>query len=604
MNQPTGMTRLPWFCVLPDDDAATVVARRLVGRDEKPRVLHHASGRPWLIASGWGQELRTAATGPLMAALIGVCPISAARLNDLIERACATGDTAALTRLPGAHYLALSHRGTATSYGDAAGLNRLFTARIDGVTVASNSAGLLAQLTGTGVDEQWLAMRLLAPHMPGPLQWSRSPYQGVRPVPPGYRVAVSPAGTSVSRYWFPPAARLSLHEGAEQLREALTEAVEGRVADVAHASVQLSGGLDSQALTALATCSRPEGNTLLLTVGSTSPDNADERWARHTADQLDGAVHEVIDPARYPCLFEDLTACQFTLDEPASFAASAARLRHTLRRLADHGTGAHLNGQGGDETLTAPLSYLAATARRRPTRAWRQLRGHAALHRYRTLGLARAVLPVSYRQWITRAARGLTAPAAAVHDLAGWEAPPRLPPWTTLDTVARLQQVVLDAAATALPVTADITAHGALMRIHSVARRAGTYRDAMAQAGVPVHFPFLDRGVIEAALATRPEERTDPWAPKPLLLEAVAPLAPAGLLTRRDKGHYNAEIHDGLAAHRGELAALFDGSALAKAGLIDDHVVRAALDRAVTSRTPLAFFTETVALELWLRGIR
>ncbi|MDX2819936.1 asparagine synthase-related protein [Streptomyces ipomoeae] len=587
---------------MPDDDAATAVAPRLVGRDEQARVLHHASGRPWLIASGWGQGLRTADAGPLRAALIGFCPVGAARLNDLAERACATGDTTALTRLPGAHYLAVSHRGTATSYGDVTGLNRLFTARIDGNTVTANTAGLLARLTGAGVDEQWVAMRLLAPHMPGPVQWSRSPYQGVHPVPPGHRVAVSSAGTSVSRYWSPPAARLSLHEGAEQLRQALTVAVEGRVADVAHASVQLSGGLDSQALAALATRSRPD--TLLLTVGSSTPDNADERWARHTADQLDGAVHEVIDPARYPRIFEDLTAAQFTLDEPASFAASAARLRHTLRKLTEHGTGAHLNGQGGDETLTAPLSYLATTARRRPARAWRQLRGHAALHRYRTLALARAVLPGSYRQWITRAARGLTAPASAVHDLAGWEAPPRLPPWTTPHTAARLQQIVLDAANTAMPVTADITTHGTLMRIHSVARRAGTYRDAMAQAGVAVHFPFLDRSVIEAALTTRPEERTDPWAPKPLLAAAVAPLAPAGLLTRRDKGHYNAEIHDGLAAHRGELAALFDGSALAKAGLIDDRVVRAALDQAVTSRTPLAFFTETVALELWLRSIR
>lgn len=604
MNQPTGMTCLPWFCVLPDDDAATAVARRLVARDKQTRVLRHASGRPWLIASGWGQGLRTAATGPLRAALIGFCPVGAVRLHDLVDRARATSETSVLTRLPGAHYLAVSHRGTATSYGDVAGLNRLFTAHIDGITVTANTARLLAGLTGAGVDEQWAAMRLLAPHPPGSLQWARSPYQGVQPVAPGHGVAVSPAGTRACRYWSPPAARLSLHEGAEQLRQALTDSVEGRVADVAHASVQLSGGLDSSALAALTARARPDGNTLLLTVGSSTPDNADERWARHTADQLDGAVHEVIDSARYPRIFQDLAAAQFALDEPASFAASAARLRHTLNLLADHGTKAHLNGQGGDETLTAPLSYLAATARGRPMRAWRQLRGHAALHRYSTLGLAQAVLPGSYRQWITRAAHGLMAPAAAVHDLAGWEAPPRLPPWTTPHTAARIQQVVLDTAATAMPVTGDITAHGTLMRIHSVARRAGNYRDAMAQVGVEVHFPFLDRSVIEAALVTRPEERTDPWAPKPLLVEAVAPLAPAGLLTRRDKGHYNAEIHDGLATHRGELAALFDGSALAKAGLIDDRAVRAALDHAVTARTPLAFFTETVALELWLRQMR
>lgn len=140
------------------------------------------------------------------------------------------------------------------------------------------------------------------------------------------------------------------------------------------------------------------------------------------------------------------------------------------------------------------------------------------------------------------------------------------------------------------------------MRIRSVARRASLYRDAMELAGIPGHFPYLDRKVIDAALATRPLERTDAWAPKPLLVTAVAPLVPLNLLIRRDKAHYNHEIRVGLSRHAAELAAVFDGSALGSAGLVDDAAVRAAIAGAAASRTPLAFFTETLALELWLRG--
>ncbi|MEU5437237.1 asparagine synthase-related protein [Streptomyces sp. NPDC020719] len=605
MTEAASAFRPPWFCVLPDSDAAGPLARRLAGQ-EAARTLKHSSGRPWLIASGWGKRLRTVAAGPLKAVLIGSCPLSTARLRDLAARAAESGDEEELAALPGSYYLITARREVRSARGDVAGLNRLYSARVDGVWVISNSPRRLAHEAGTAVDERWAAMRLLAPHPPSPLLFSRSPYKGVKPVTPGSKATLSPSGRlAVTHYWTPPEAVVPLQMGAERLREVLARAVASRVAPPPVASVQLSGGLDSAALAALAARARPAATTLLVTVGSRAADNQDERWARRTAGLLEGVDHLVLDPGTYPRIFQDLEGSQFVLDEPAPFAASAARFRHTLRVLAEHASGAHLNGQGGDETLLAPLSYLPQAAGRSAHRAWWHLRGHAALNRTSSLGLVRAAATAgSYRQWLIRAADRLAVPASPAAALTGWEAPPRLPPWTAPEAIRDLRQELLAAADTAEPVSGDIAVHGAVMRIRSVARRASLYRDAMEAAGVPGHFPYLDRAVIETALAVWPEERTDPWAPKPLLTAAVAPLAPPGLLIRRDKGHYNHEIHTGLAAHHSELAELFHGSALGRAGLIDEKAVRQALAEAATRRIPPAFITETVALELWLRAAR
>ncbi|MFC5724121.1 asparagine synthase-related protein [Streptomyces gamaensis] len=583
------------------------MALRLAEQDAA-RTLRHSSGRPWLIAFGWGQRLRTVAAGPLKVVLIGFCPVSTARLRDLTAKAAETGDNEELSALPGSYYLLTSRRHARTARGDVAGLNRLYYAHVDGTVVLCSSSRRLAREAGAGVDERWVALRMLAPHAPAPLLFSRSPYQGIRPVPPGCKATLTPTGKlDITRYWTPPVAELPLNLGAERLRDVLARAVAIRVASSPVASVQLSGGLDSAALAALAARARPASTTLLVTVGSRAADNPDERWARRAAGLLEGTDHLVLGPGGYPQIFQDLKDAQFALDEPAPFASSAARLRHTLRVLAGRGSGAHLNGQGGDETLVAPLSYLFPAARRSPYRAWWHLLGHAALNRTSSLRLAQAAAAAStatYRQWLRRAADRLTTAAGPAAALAGWEATPQLPPWTTREVTGSLRRELLAAAESAEPVSQDVTVHGAVMRIRSVARRASLYRDVMDTAGISGHFPYLDRAVIETALATRPEDRTDPWTPKPLLTAAVAPLGPPGLLIRRDKGHYNHDIHAGLAAHHHEVIGLFHGSALGKAGLIDETAVRRGIAEAAAHRVPPAFITETVALELWLRAAR
>ncbi|MDN3294174.1 hypothetical protein QWM81_08945 [Streptomyces ficellus] len=110
------------------------------------------------------------------------------------------------------------------------------------------------------------------------------------------------------------------------------------------ASVHLSGGLDSAARAARAARACPAAATVLVTVGSRAADNPVERWPRRTVGLLAGVDHLGLGPVCYLRIFQDLHGSQFALAEPTSFAASATRFRHTLRVLAERGSGAHLNG--------------------------------------------------------------------------------------------------------------------------------------------------------------------------------------------------------------------------------------------------------------------
>ncbi|WP_189062285.1 asparagine synthase-related protein, partial [Longimycelium tulufanense] len=225
----------------------------------------------------------------------------------------------------------------------------------------------------------------------------------------------------------PPAAHRSVTEGAAAFREALAAAVAGRLdhAD-GPVSVQLSGGLDSTTLACLAAPARP----LLLTTAGRSPIDDDLRWARRVAEHFPGAAHRVVSAEEAPEFFAEPDAPLSGMDEPAPFAAGAARTHYAARLLAEHGTRLHLNGQGGDEVLLAPLAYLGTAVRAVPRLGWRHVRGHAALKHSPVWRMAWAAWRRQpYGTWLRWAAEHLHTEPPVADAVTGWEAPPLLPPW-------------------------------------------------------------------------------------------------------------------------------------------------------------------------------
>ncbi|WP_446725049.1 asparagine synthase-related protein [Nocardiopsis sp. N85] len=65
--------------------------------------------------------------------------------------------------------------------------------------------------------------------------------------------------------------------------------------------------------------------------------------------------------------------------------------------------------------------------------------------------------------------------------------------------------------------------------------------------GVRLEAPFLDRSVVEAALAFRVTDRGSPWSYKPQLAEAMRDVLPEAITRRRTKGGYRCRPLPGVA---------------------------------------------------------
>lgn len=584
-----------WWCALPDTGAAAPAAAALAQRGLV--AARHPTGRPWLITASHA-PIRVADGRPdLRAAAVGAILPS-------VERLIRCAETDSLAGL-GAAQLVTIRRGRVRAFADAAGFRRVFTARTHGVVVASSHALVLRWLTDAALDRGWLAATLLSPDMPHALRQTRSPFAGITPVPAGYVAEIEGSGEVGHRQWWqPPEPELGLQDGATALRAALTGAVTEPTSTIGgpgRASVELSGGLDSAAL---ASCLAVESRPLLATTAGSGPVSEDVTWARRVAERLPGAEHWIFDSDEMPLWFSHLDRVLEAppTDEPPSFTPGAARLACLAEALSGQQVQLHLNGQGGDEVLLAPLAYLPGLVRRHPRGTWRHVRGQAALRRSSTVRLVRhgRRRPHSYARWLTGTARMLRTAEPRLAASLGWEPRPLLAPWATRRAHDLITEALAKAPAT--PVHEEPGVHATVHRIRCSAWRAGLYRDALAASGVPTTMPFFDHDVLEACLRVRPEARTDPWSPKPLLQTALGDRAGA-VLTRRTKSGYNTDLYRGWAAHRDTVRDLLSHSRLAELDLVDQQIVDDELAQFGPGGRPPGPITDLLALETWLRSL-
>ncbi|WP_158894271.1 asparagine synthase-related protein [Amycolatopsis anabasis] len=585
-----------WWCALPDAAAAAPVAEALAG--EGVVAVQHRSGRAWLVCHPAAQRPQVRVLGTVAVA-VPAAPVQWEWPQAALRRAVDGGEFAPLMAATGGATVVLACAGRVRVVTDAAGLHRVFSTRCGEVPVVASHADVLRRLVDAPLDRAWLAAKLASPEMPSPVRETRSPFLGVAPVPAGHVLTVAGDRVRTSRWWRAPDPVRGLDDGASELAAALTQAVGNPVGAVApgRVSVQLSGGLDSTTLAFLARAADP----LLVTTAGSSPVDDDLAWARQAAAVL-GAEHRVVGAGEIPQFFSGLDRpIAAGMDEPCSFTAGAARQRHVAAILAAHNIVQHVNGQGGDEVLLAPLAWLPGRGRASWSR-WRTVRGHAALHGVSAGALlaARARRP-GYPVWLRRCALVLGQPVGTAVDLVGWEAAPLLPPWATREA----EQVVagLLTEVEPVPVDPDAGVHAAVVRIRASAYRAKLYADAMTAAGVPTVMPFFDHAVVSACLAVRPECRTDPWRPKPLLRHAFRDRIPAEVLARRTKAHYNHDIFLGWKENREQVSTLLSGSRLVELGLVDPDRLRAELAGFGPSGLAPGFVTDLIALEVWLRDL-
>lgn len=591
------------------------------------QTVTHPSGRPWILARLLVRKLVQVTRGGDALVLIGPHLTPAATLDAVLGPARTTLDLhRGLTELPGLGH-AVSRMGDEVCVrGTASGHRRVYHAAHAGQRIAADRPAVLAHLTGAGIDEGALALRLLD-FVPHPLR-ERPVWQGVEAIDPAYALLLhrgalgTGPGFSIRRWWQPPVPRLTMAEGAPLVAAALAASVAAHLEGRTRVSGELSGGMDSTSVTFLAQrAGAPD--TTLLTVAARDSRSEDEIWAergvreaRRAAESETGSEtgsgregggarkieHTVVPAEDAPLFYADLRSTgDELLDEPFPVAPARARAAMLLGRAAATGSEYHLTGYGGDELFNGLASACQDLLPGKPLKAWNRISALRHQSGWPLLPTLRGMLfPPSFGNWLAGSLID-SATADSRTPQVSWGMRQAMRPWFTEKAKELIREEFRKAAAGARPIAPRPGRHMDIDTVRLGARYFQAMEDVGAGLGLPVAAPFFDDRVVEAVLAVRVEDRVVPWRYKPLLVEAVRGVVPDSLLARTTKDHMSADDIQGLRQHAPELRELWTDSLLAERGLIDATQLRRLADDPYSPLLQMHPIDSTVSCEAWLR---
>lgn len=254
---------------------------------------------------------------------------------------------------------------------DSLGLQPVFYRRTGtSIEVSTRLEWLVARSPGAAIDEPYFAEYLVSAQYPR----ERTPYRGIRRLSLGHVLTIGRDGERRQRPWTPRSQRRVPHwaDAAAELRRLVTDAVEGQLPVRGNVDCELSGGLDSSTVYAIASRKRPDVAALTV-VDSAAPVADDDAAARAIVDTVGGQWHR-LDVAEWPPY---ATTPDGYSPEPGTEIDYGIRQAY-LRLLAEHAVDTVLSGLGGDIIFGGPGSrplFLAdAVATGHPLRAWRLAR--------------------------------------------------------------------------------------------------------------------------------------------------------------------------------------------------------------------------------------
>lgn len=184
-------------------------------------------------------------------------------------------------------------------------------------------------------------------------------FKGIKRLLPGHCLNLQGSHLQVRQYWnlhFESNADFELEEFTGQLQDLLRDAVRLRLRSDVPVGAHLSGGLDSSAISCLAS-ELLDGSLQVFTCGFKEADRYDEtRYARLVSEHLGAAYHEYFPTA--DDLAETFAQLVYYLDEPV--AGAALFPQYFLSKLASENVKVVLGGQGGDEIFCGYARYLVA----------------------------------------------------------------------------------------------------------------------------------------------------------------------------------------------------------------------------------------------------
>ena len=401
-----------------------------------------------------------------------------------------------------------------------------------------------------------------------------TPWKDTISVPPGGRVHIGPGlriivDRRITRLPndAPPLLRAA--------RDALSSRFRGCTCKVA---VELSGGLDSAAVSIAAQDALGSDRICLVHLHHATPRAADElTHAKRVAEELNLPLTTVDGSALLP--FSDLSAPH--VGQPSSQLCNLA-LHRGIRAAGDHAH--HVDGHGGDQLFYADVRrpiLVRAVAKSEGLRAGpREASAFAERH-------ARSYLTTALACWTASTGRR----ADLLNDALGpWNAPRRLGRQRMRD---RQRRALFDRQRRASPEhlrTAEIRT--------AIAAAPGLLRTP------PLFHPFLQESVIAAACATESSAFLQGGHDRAQLRKEVAAHLTSDIAYRREKSDYSGTFVEGAARNYDQLRDLIRSGELARRHLLVPHKAEAGIERLALGDTSCLWgMVHLIALELWLQGI-
>ena len=446
------------------------------------------------------------------------------------------------------------------------------------------------------------------------LRLDETVFEGVRSVPPGHALEVSPAGHRLYRYWDPgePGSDegLTPHEAAAQFEALLRQAAD-RCLETDPIAVYLSGGIDS-ATVAVAVAERSGERQLAPPLGLAlmveHSDLDEESNQRAVAADLGMevvpvSIDEAVGPGRL---------LRATLEVSAAGSAAPAGIIQPIydflaRAAIRRGRETIVNGQGGDEWLLPPPEYAADRLRTLDLRALYRL--WQAWYHYlpprSNLSSARLFLWTWGARPLVRAAALRAGPAEGrLRDRRARHILDRMPAWLAPDAV--LRQEIVERALSAAPGVPPADLYRASRReFLDRPDRPGTTEEAFAtqrRLGVRTLMPLLDADVVRFLYRLPPDLLVRGGRAKALARDVVAQRLPSfdGGWPRTVSGR---TYYPRLIQRELPLAWRAAGGTpcLAELGIVDESKVARLIDTGSSTSDAESIWSAT-NLDVWLRS--
>lgn len=573
---------------------------------------------PFWVCGNWGkQQIITLFEGSVRLVIVGTCLEPHKTLAELFQNAVRNHDYNRLMRLPGSYNLIVQDEADTYVFVDVAGLRPVFYAEYDSCIVYSSLGIPLQQLIEAEVDPCWLANSLIGFRAPNLVQ-NRSPFCNVKAVPLGHYLQITSGKPTCKRYWNAPQEYSSFSEAAEQLREHLLTAVEGRVRLYGNVTSDLSGGFDSTSLALIAAkeLAKRGHNLHTITIKGVSPtESEDVRWAKHAASLYSNIEPAMMESHQYPAELSDLESIPLT-DAPDPVVFSLGLISYSMGVVKSKGSKLHMSGEGGDPVLTSHPSYLADLLRRAQVGVFLQhTYGLSRVNNLSPIALISSAVRLSitsYRQWLLQQAIKLLIGQShqplrskePISTLIGWNDTLNPATWYTKSFVDLVVLELQRWATVATPLANSPGEHSSIDSIQALGLSSLVQQQLAETYDVNLEFPYFDLLVIDACLSAKPEERTTPFAYKPLLSKALERDLPQSIFTRTTKGDYTAGGIVALQQNLPIINEFFQTSFLADMGLIDIRELRNYMKQLSMGLASSSFyFNQTLAIEHWLRCV-